>query len=119
MQEKIYRDKHPYFHHTLKANFSGKGNFSNIVYDICTDSNGFKKNCFDLKNNKYVEIWHKFCENKCKLFINIFKSLNLLKSKINKKEIIKRYYIDNDMHFNKMGNKFIFNELQILYDNNS
>ena len=42
MQEKIYRDRYPYFNHTLKANFSGKGNFGNIVYDICTDSNGFK-----------------------------------------------------------------------------
>jgi len=69
---------------------------------------------YDSKNSKQVKIWKNFCKNKCKHFINLFPSFFDEKSKLTSMQIIKKYYIKNDIHFNELGNKKIFNALKKL-----
>ena len=47
--EKSYRVKNPYFHHTLKPNVKTKSFWGNIEYNTCTNSHGFRTSC---KKNK-------------------------------------------------------------------
>ena len=68
----------------------------------------------DSKNSKQVKIWKKFCRNKCKHFINLFPTFFDEKPKLTSMQIIKKYYIKNDIHFNELGNKKIFNVLKNL-----
>ena len=44
-EEKKYRIKHNYFHHTLKENIEAKSYWGPYVYKTCTDRNGFRKMC--------------------------------------------------------------------------
>ena len=69
---------------------------------------------YDSKNSKQVKIWKKFCENKCRQFINLFSPFFDEKSKLTSMQIIKKYYIKNDIHFNELGNKKIFDVLKNL-----
>jgi len=69
---------------------------------------------YDSKNSKQVKIWKNFCENKCKHFINLFPPFFDEKPKLTSMQIIKKYYIKNDIHFNELGNKKIFNVLKNL-----
>ena len=57
----------------------------------------------DTRNSRQVKIWENFCYNKCHTFINYFE----LFFDFQKDQAIKEYYIKNDIHFNKQGNKFI------------
>ncbi len=69
---------------------------------------------YDSTNSKQVKIWKKFCQNKCKNFINLFPAFFAEKSKLTSMEIIKKYYIKHDVHFNELGNKKIFDALKNL-----
>ena len=69
---------------------------------------------YDSKNSKQVKIWKKFCQNKCKNFINLFPAFFAEKPKLTSMEIIKKYYIKHDVHFNELGNKKIFDALKNL-----
>ena len=69
---------------------------------------------YDSKNSKQVKIWKKFCQNKCKNFINLFPAFFVEKPKLTSMEIIKKYYIKHDVHFNELGNKKIFDALKNL-----
>ena len=69
---------------------------------------------YDSKNSKQVKIWKKFCQNKCKNFINLFPTFFVEKPKLTSMEIIKKYYIKYDVHFNELGNKKIFDALKNL-----
>ena len=69
---------------------------------------------YDSKNSKQVKIWKKFCKNKCKNFINLFPAFFVEKPKLTSMEIIKKYYIKHDVHFNELGNKKIFDALKNL-----
>jgi hypothetical protein len=69
---------------------------------------------YDSKNSKQVKIWKKFCKNKCKHFINLFPAFFDEKPKLTSMQIIKKYYIKHDVHFNELGNKKIFDVLKNL-----
>lgn len=62
--------------------------------------------------NLQTKIWKDFCIDKCKNFIDIFDNYrNLLRdSKV--EEVYKRYFIDQDIHFNQQGNDLIFKVLR-------
>ncbi len=55
--ERAYRIPHPYYHHTLRAGYRGKGIWGNKLYDICVNNFGFKTSC---KNNGQTESKLKF-----------------------------------------------------------
>ena len=66
----------------------------------------------DKKNSRHVKIWKDFCKNKCLNFINLFPIFFDEIKNNNHMEIIKKYYIENDIHFNEAGNKKIFDILK-------
>ena len=69
---------------------------------------------YDKKYSNQVKIWKKFCLEKCFKFYNLFNNFYDDKEKLSKKEsleLIKKYYLKGDMHFNKLGNRLIFKEL--------
>lgn len=65
----------------------------------------------DSRNSKHVKMWSDFCKNKCTNFINTFDIFFDEIEKTSLEEVVKKYYFSNDPHFNKMGNKLIFNQL--------
>ncbi len=73
---------------------------------------------YDRADSVQVKIWEDFCKSKCKNFLNYFQiffdnenTLKLSKAK----KIIKKLYLENDMHFNKTGNKMIASNLIKAY----
>jgi hypothetical protein len=70
---------------------------------------------YDLVNNLQAKIWGDFCKNKCSYFFNTMPAFfKYLKSNGD----VKTYqdlYIYGDMHFNKNGNKVIFEEIKKVY----
>lgn len=62
---------------------------------------------YDLKNSQQVLIWKQFCENKCKNFYDNFHDFELMLKQNSSDELIDKFYINNDIHFNKNGNKVI------------
>jgi len=66
---------------------------------------------YDKQDSFHVEIWKDFCVTRCKKFIDLFPLFFEEIEFLTKKEIVKKYYLKNDVHFNKMGNKKIFDEL--------
>lgn len=69
---------------------------------------------YDKKYSTQVKIWENFCLEKCFKFYNIFNNFYDNKEKLSKKEsleLIKKYYLKGDMHFNKLGNMLIYKEL--------
>jgi len=66
---------------------------------------------YDQENSKQVRIWEKFCKSKCENFIDLF-PIFFKEIKNNKrKAVVKKFYLKNDLHFNELGNKKIFNHL--------
>ena len=63
----------------------------------------------DNENSKYVQIWKKFCSDKCKIFLNSFPIFFEELNYIDNKKIINKYYFKYDVHFNKKGNKLLAN----------
>ncbi|OUW73610.1 MAG: hypothetical protein CBD76_02815 [Pelagibacteraceae bacterium TMED216] len=61
----------------------------------------------DEKINKHSQIWETFCKTNCKSFFNLNKIFLIQKNKIGFKETYKKYYIVNDVHFNKKGHSLI------------
>jgi hypothetical protein len=58
--------------------------------------------------SKQVTLWEEFCKNKCANFINYFPIFMSDSNNIGiKKNTIKKYYIQNDSHFNDEGHKLI------------
>ena len=73
---------------------------------------------YDQKLSRHVKIWENFCVEKCKNFINFFPIFFENKQKLNlkqSKEIINKYFLKYDMHFNKKGNYKIAEELLKIY----
>ena len=67
----------------------------------------------DLIFNKHVEMWKNFCIHRCLNFINTFPYFEQKVKKLGVLKVYKQYYLDEDIHYNKEGNKFVF---QILND---
>ena len=61
----------------------------------------------DQENSLQVKIWKKFCENRCSRFINYFPVFfDFLKNQ-SKDQVIEKFYIQDNFHFNEDGNKLI------------
>lgn len=71
---------------------------------------------YDQRESKQVKIWREFCKNKCNNFINMFDFFfNEIKLMGDKKSVIKKYYINGDVHFNEAGNRAVANEILKKY----
>lgn len=66
---------------------------------------------YDKPDSKQVSIWKNFCINKCHQFIDLFPLIFSQSNSID--DIIEKYYIRNDVHFNKNGNSLIANYLNL------
>lgn len=72
---------------------------------------------FDKEKSFQVQIWEEFCKFKCKYFINTFPFFFDRLNKSSFREVNKKYYIQNDIHFNKLGNKAIADLIINRYGN--
>jgi len=72
---------------------------------------------FDKEKSLQVKIWEEFCKFKCKYFINTFPFFFDKLNKSSFREVNKKYYIQNDIHFNKLGNKAIADLIINRYGN--
>ena len=68
---------------------------------------------YDNVDSLQVEIWKKFCEQKCFAFINAFPPFFSLKEELGLENTLKRHRLHDgrDMHFNKNGNEVVFEVL--------
>ena len=66
---------------------------------------------YDKQDSLQVKLWRDFCLTRCKSYINLFPLFFEEIDTLSKKEIVKKYYLKHDVHFNKKGNKKIFNKL--------
>tara|TARA_B100000902_G_scaffold386575_1_gene429421 strand:+ start:61 stop:1197 length:1137 start_codon:yes stop_codon:yes gene_type:complete len=70
---------------------------------------------YDTRKSVYVLMWEDFCKNKCSNFINYFDDFFDLVETEGLQETIIKYYWKNDPHFNKEGNRVIFDKLKTIY----
>ena len=66
---------------------------------------------FDRLNSKHTQMWEKFCESKCKNFINLFPVFFKEQDEKGFLETYRKYYWWNDMHFNIQGNNLVAKEI--------
>ena len=66
---------------------------------------------YDKQDSLQVSIWREFCATRCKKYIDLFPLFFEEIDILSKKEIVNKYYLKNDIHFNKTGNKKIFDKL--------
>ena len=63
---------------------------------------------YDNSESLYVKYWEDFCYKHDIPFLNLFPDfLDFRKNGLSKNEIIKKFYIENDVHFNRNGNQII------------
>ncbi len=63
---------------------------------------------FDTENSKIVNLMENFCVNRCEFFFNNFPDFFDEINASNKKDIVSKYYIEGDVHFNSLGNEKLF-----------
>ena len=68
---------------------------------------------YDKKNSLYRKTWDEFCINKCINFIDAYTVFFDELNHSSKEEIMKKYYIPGDPHFNEEGNKKIYEILNL------
>lgn len=61
----------------------------------------------DEVENLQVKVWRNFCKKKCKKFYNFMPFFFTELNKHNFNNIYSNYFIENDVHYNLHGNKFI------------
>lgn len=71
---------------------------------------------FDKELSMQVKIWEKFCYLKCKQFINSFPYFFEKLNETSFLEVNNKYFIKNDVHFNKKGNQAIANLITKHFD---
>ena len=71
---------------------------------------------FDKELSMQVKIWEKFCYLKCKQFINSFPYFFEKLNETSFLEVNNKYFIQNDVHFNKKGNQAIANLITKHFD---
>ena len=97
----------------------------NELYDLLQKNNislsiavypwpGTLKN--DVENNKQTILWREFCKNNCKNFYNFMKPFFEISKNKEFYEVYKMFYIENDHHFNELGNKIIADNFLKLYN---
>lgn len=62
---------------------------------------------YDNEESRQKVIWEDFCRNKCNHFYNSFPYFFAQLKENSKENIIDKYYIQGDVHFNKNGNQAI------------
>ena len=71
---------------------------------------------YGTKNSIHTKLWNDFCINRCEKFVNycpIFFEEIENQSPI---EVISKYYIYKDVHFNKNGHSKLFDHLSYSFD---
>ena len=63
---------------------------------------------YDVKDSLYKKIWKNYCKNKCFKFIDAYSIFFDELNDTSKDEIMKKYYIKGDHHFNEKGNDVVF-----------
>ena len=63
---------------------------------------------YDNSQSKIVKLMNNFCVNKCEFFFNNFTDFFNEIIFTDKEKIISKYYIEDDVHFNSLGNEKIF-----------
>lgn len=63
---------------------------------------------YETNNSRYVSTWKNFCIDKCKNFVNLF---DIFKKETNYFNTYNKYYIFNDVHFNKFSHQIVGNYL--------
>ena len=63
---------------------------------------------YDVKDSLYKKIWKNYCKNKCFKFIDAYSIFFDELNDTSKDEIMKKYYIKGDPHFNEKGNDVVF-----------
>ena len=100
--------------------------FMEMIYDLL-NKNNIKMSVgiypwpaqimFDNQDSEIVKLMSDFCKNRCEFFFNnfpdFFKEMNVKK----KEEIISRYYIKGDVHFNSLGNEKLFQNFVNNFNN--
>ena len=67
----------------------------------------------DEKNNLQVEIFSEFCEKKCHQFYNLYVPFFNEIEKFGRDYVVENFFIKNDVHFNSLGHKLIFDNIKI------
>jgi hypothetical protein len=64
-----------------------------------------------LIKNRQSKIWKDFCAYRCEMYIDLFPKFADLREKIGADKVYSRNYINKDIHFNKSGNRLVFEAL--------
>jgi len=65
-----------------------------------------------LIKNRQSSIWKDFCKNKCEYFFDLFADYSLLVNSSSPSAVYSKYYILGDVHFNKAGNKLVYEKIK-------
>ena len=71
---------------------------------------------YDQENSKQVKLWKIFCKDKCKHFYNSFPTFFRLKKNNSSLEIVDKYFIHGDIHFNARGANLIAKDFLDTYE---
>jgi len=63
---------------------------------------------YDTEKSKIVDLMGNFCDQRCEFFFNNFPSFFSEIKTLDKKDIIAKYYLEGDVHFNILGNEVLF-----------
>ncbi len=63
---------------------------------------------FDKKDSKIVNLMENFCKNRCEFFFNNFPDFFDEINTLDKMDLILKYYIEGDVHFNSSGNEKLY-----------
>ena len=66
----------------------------------------------NLINNQQSVIWKDFCDNKCEYFFDLFDDYSVLVNNSSPSAVYSEYYILGDVHFNKAGNKLVYEAIK-------
>lgn len=66
---------------------------------------------YDKEDSLHVEMLKNFCIERCKEFVNLYPVFFRFKNNMSSNDIIKKFYLKGDMHFNKAGNKIIADKI--------
>jgi len=62
---------------------------------------------YDQENSRQVQLWKNFCKDRCKNFYNSFPTFFAFKKNYSTIEIVDKYFIPGDVHFNVSGANLI------------
>ena len=65
----------------------------------------------DNVNSRHVKLWRKFCESRCKKFVNLYPYFFDYAEKNGKINTINKFFFKYDVHYNNLANKIIADHL--------